>query len=49
MISLAYAVGLLEATFNYLLLKFNISPLRASLTDYECLKNVSVTMYFMRL
>ena len=39
----------LEALFNYLLLSFNISSLRASLTDYEYFKYVCVTMYFMRL
>ena len=46
--SLAYELGLLEALFKYLLLSFNISNLRASLTDYEYFKYVSVTLYFMR-
>ena len=49
LISLAYELGLLEALFNYLLFSFNVSSLRASLTDYEHFKYVCVTMYFMRL
>ena len=40
LMSLAYDLGLLEALFNYVLFSFNISSLRASLTDYEYFKYV---------
>ena len=49
MISLAYELGLLEALFNYLLSSFNISSLRASLTDYEYLKYVCYNVFYAPL